>query len=255
MVTAARYDIGGLGHRHLASPLTAPGPLWALLLSGAATLQTIEGRSELTTGDAVWLDARTGFSLVGDASTEVAVADLRLVVAPYAVPSPLVVRDFATKHAAVAELVRSCPLDGRCRATGFETGYGTLIGAAMSESWLEDKAAGEAANDPVVARVLDAVVAEPACGWTVESLAALVHLSRSALNARFQKALGRSPARMLRDVRMSEARQLLSSSGLSVETVAARCGYGSTAAFSRAFAAEHGVSPQSWRDTSRAQRA
>jgi AraC-like DNA-binding protein len=247
----ALYDIGGLQHRELdvKASLGAPGPLWFLVLSGATTLKTSVGSTDLGPGDAAWLDSRTGFTVMTATGAELAMADLRVVVAAHSIPSPLVVHDFASRHPGVAELVRSCPLDGHCRASAFGAGYGTLIGAAMTDSWHEDAGAypdgGEA--DPLVTRVLEAVVADPAGDWSVESLAGLAHLSRSALNARFQKTLGRSPIRMLRDVRMGEARQLLTDRGLSVERIASRCGYSSIAAFSRAFTSEHGLSPQSWR--------
>jgi AraC-like DNA-binding protein len=161
----------------------------------------------------------------------------------------MVIRGFAARHAGVAELVRGCPLDGACRASVFADGYGNLVGAAMTDSWLADQGTDSQTADPLVTRVLQAVVDDPAYKWSVESLASLVHLSRSALSARFQKALGRSPVRMLREVRMGVARKLLSDLSLPVEAVASRCGYGSIAAFSRAFAAEHGLSPQSWRAT------
>ncbi|GAA1121347.1 hypothetical protein GCM10009630_18960 [Kribbella jejuensis] len=224
--------------------MRVPGPVWFLVLSGTAYLETARGVTALAAGDAVWVDARTAFVVDGDA--ELALGDLRAVVAAGPVPSPLVVRGFADRHPGVAELVRSCPLDGACRGSVFAEGYGTLIGAAMTDSF-NDQGAPDEDGDPLVARVLDAVLADPAQKWSVESLAGLVHLSRSALSARFQKAVGRSPVRMLREVRMGEARRLLSEPGLPVEAVAVRCGYGSIAAFSRAFAADHGLSPQAWR--------
>ncbi|MGZ0153012.1 helix-turn-helix transcriptional regulator [Kribbella sp. WER1] len=245
--TAARFDLGRLTHEVIGAggSLSVPGPAWFLLLDGAAYLETASGRTALVVGDAVWVDARTAFAVASDGGAKLAVGDLRVIVATQPVPSPLLVRGFAAQHAGVADLVRGCPLDGVCRASVFADGYGTLIGAAMTDSWLHDR--GDEAGDPLVARVLDAVVADPGNKWSVESLASLVHLSRSALSARFQKALGRSPVRMLREVRMGEARRLLSDPRLPVEAVAARCGYGSIAAFSRAFAADHGYSPQSWR--------
>lgn len=244
----ARFDLTELTHRLLVgtASLNAPGPLWFLVLSGTATLGTAAGTTRLVAGDAAWLDSRTGFVVTAEGRAELAVADLRVAVATYPVPSPMVVRGFTARHAGVAELVRGCPLDGACRTSLFADGYGNLVGAAMTDSWLADQGA-ESHTDPLVSRVLEAVIADPANKWSVESLASLVHLSRSALSARFQKALGRSPVRMLREVRMGAARELLSDRSLPVEAVASRCGYGSIAAFSRAFAAEHGLSPQSWR--------
>ncbi|WP_130385278.1 AraC family transcriptional regulator [Kribbella sp. VKM Ac-2569] len=246
--TTARFDLSELTHRLLVgtASLSSPGPLWFLVLSGTANLGTAAGTTQLAPGDAAWLDSRTGFAVTTDARAKLAVADLRVAVATYPVPSPMVIRGFAARHAGVAELVRGCPLDGACRASVFADGYGNLVGAAMTDSWLADQGS-ETHTDPLVTRVLEAVIADPANKWSVESLAGLVHLSRSALSARFQKALGRSPVRMLREVRMGAARDLLSDRSLPVEAVASRCGYGSIAAFSRAFAAEHGLSPQSWR--------
>lgn len=243
----ARFDLSELTHRLLVgtASLASPGPLWFLVLSGTANLATAAGTTHLAPGDAAWLDSRTGFVVTTDARAELAVADLR-AVATYPVPSPMVIRGFAARHAGVAELVRGCPLDGACRASLFADGYGNLVGAAMTDSWLADQGS-DTHTDPLVTRVLEAVIADPANKWSVESLAGLVHLSRSALSARFQKALGRSPVRMLREVRMGAARNLLSDLSLPVEAVASRCGYGSIAAFSRAFAAEHGLSPQSWK--------
>ncbi|HZX01422.1 AraC family transcriptional regulator [Kribbella sp.] len=247
--TAARFDLGELTHQWLgrSGSLSVPGPVWFLVLDGTAYLETAGGSTPVTVGDAVWVDGRTAFAVGSDGGAKLAVGDLRVVVATRAVPSPLVVRGFAERHAGVADLVKGCPLDGACRASVFADGYGTLIGAAMTESWQQDEGPVAEAGDPLVARVLEAVVADPANKWSVESLASLVHLSRSALSARFQKALGRSPVRVLREVRMGEARRLLSDPRLPVEAVASRCGYGSLAAFSRAFTADHGSSPQSWR--------
>jgi AraC-like DNA-binding protein len=245
----ARFDLGELTHRTItdSESLRVPGSSWFLVLSGMAHLETADGFTPLATGDAVWVDARTASAVATDAHAELAIGDLRVVVAAHAVPSPLVIREFAARHTGVADLVRTCPLDGACRASLFAEGYGALIGAAMTDSWLDDQGAADT-GDLLVKHVVDAVVADPANKWSVESLAALVHLSRSALSARFQKTLGRSPARMVREVRMGEARRLLAEPDITVEAVAARCGYGSLAAFSRAFAADHGTSPQSWRN-------
>ncbi|MEU4388154.1 AraC family transcriptional regulator [Promicromonospora sp. NPDC023805] len=102
-------------------------------------------------------------------------------------------------------------------------------------------------RDPVVAHVVAELAARPGEPWTLDEMAGLVHLSRSALTGRFRRATGHSPMRMLREVRMHRARTLLTVERLSVTQVAFEVGYGSVAAFSRAFAADHGVSPLAWR--------
>jgi AraC-like DNA-binding protein len=245
----ARYDVSEMLHQVLDGDavLRSPGPLWFLVLDGAARLRTPTGALTVGAGDAVWLDARTAFTVEAVRNSDLVVADLRVFGATHPMPSPLVVRNFRSRHPGVAELVRACPLDSGCRLSAFAEGYGALIGAAMTESWLTDQTVDPEAADPLVRRVLEAVSADPAGSWSVDSLASLVHLSRSALTARFQKALGRSPVRTLREVRMGHARELLRNRALPIEVVASRCGYGSLAAFSRAFTAEHGSSPQAWR--------
>jgi AraC-like DNA-binding protein len=95
--------------------------------------------------------------------------------------------------------------------------------------------------------VLAALAERPGEPWTLDRMAGLVHLSRSALTDRFRRTTGHSPMRMLREVRMNQARHLLTKQCLAVTRVAFEVGYGSVAAFSRAFTAEHGVSPLAWR--------
>jgi AraC-like DNA-binding protein len=178
------------------------------------------------------------------------VADLRLVVPPSPVPSPLVVRDFSARHHGVHELVRTCPLQAECRASAFAASYGGLIGASMVVAWLQDEGLGdEPASDPAVSTVVSALAADPADEWTVGRMARLVHLSRSALAERFRRELGRSPAQVLREIRMQQARRLLADDNRSVGEVGRAVGYGSSAAFSRAFSAHHRMAPQEWRAT------
>ncbi|MGI5189801.1 helix-turn-helix transcriptional regulator [Promicromonospora sp. CA-289599] len=102
-------------------------------------------------------------------------------------------------------------------------------------------------RDTAVAHVVAELVARPGEPWTLDEMAGLVHLSRSALTGRFRRATGHSPMRVLREVRMHRARTLLAVERLSVTRVAFEVGYGSVAAFSRAFAVDHGVSPLAWR--------
>lgn len=102
--------------------------------------------------------------------------------------------------------------------------------------------------DNAVATVVAAVTARPGEAWTVERMARLAHLSRSALGDRFRCSLGLGPSELLREVRMREARRLLRDPSRSVAHVAYAVGYGSTAAFSRAFSSHHGIGPQAWRD-------
>jgi len=255
----APWDLSALRHERLPTGAvlpTAPGPLWALVLDGVVTLEISGGLEPLHTGDAVLIDARTAYRLVGADDATLAVADLRLVVPPSPVPTLMVVRDFARRHYGVGELVRSCPLRAECAPTAFAASYGGLIGASMVAAWLEDQGQGSAAestsSDQAVAAVVAALAASPAEAWTVGRMARSVHLSRSALSERFRRELGRSPAQVLREIRMQQARRLLADEVRSVGEIGHAVGYGSLAAFSRAFSAHHRMAPQEWRVASAA---
>jgi AraC-like DNA-binding protein len=104
-------------------------------------------------------------------------------------------------------------------------------------------------RDPIVGRALALLHAEPAEPWTVDELAKRVAASRSLLAERFTHAIGQSPMRYLARWRLQLASELMRGGDLGVAEVAARVGYESEAAFSRAFKREHGVSPAQWRDS------
>jgi AraC-like DNA-binding protein len=219
--------------------------LWALVLAGAVTLETAGARSRVLPGDAVLVDARTAHRLVVEVEADLVHGDLWQAVPSVALPSPLIVRGFSDRQRGVVALVTACPLEVTCSQDLFSSSYAGLIGAAMSRLSQDD--ADGAAADPAVAHVLAELAARPEEPWTPDDMAGLVHLSRSALTERFRRATGHSPMRMLREVRMHRARTLLAVERLPVTRVAFQVGYGSVAAFSRAFAADHGVSPLAWR--------
>jgi len=104
-------------------------------------------------------------------------------------------------------------------------------------------------HDTHVGRVLQLMHADPAKGWTVESLAAEAAFSRAALAKKFVGLVGTSPMQYLAAWRMHLARSLLQESKLSVGEIAERVGYESEAAFNRAFNRLVGRPPASWRRT------
>lgn len=224
-----------------------------LLVDDGTVVVTAAGQSHLLrTGDAALVGAQVRHRLSTRDGAVLTRADLRAVAVGYPLANPLVVRDFVGRHGGVAELVRRCPLAGPCRPSAlFASGYASLLGAAMTASWLEDTGRGTEGPapvlDPAVAQVMTALVADPGRAWSVEAMAESVHLSRSALGERFRRSLGQSPSEALRDVRMRAARHLLAAGDRPVEQVAYAVGYGSGAAFSRAFTAMHGIGPQAWR--------
>ncbi|WUH91980.1 AraC family transcriptional regulator [Streptomyces sp. NBC_00433] len=238
------WDMVGVTVRRLAPGEKldgADGAIWALVLDGDARLETAAGAEELHAGDAFHVGAASAYRLIAPTGAEVAVSGLRAVPP---LPSPLVARDFAESNRGIVELVRICPLDPRNSRPLFAASYGGLIQAAMVQA-AADSARQDA--DPRLTALVSALDAHPGRPWTVESMARVAHLSRSSLGERFRRDFGRSPAQVLREVRMRHARELLAGTDRPVERIAFTVGYGSAAAFSRAFSAHHGSSPQAWR--------
>ena len=85
--------------------------------------------------------------------------------------------------------------------------------------------------------------ADPAQDWTIESLARVAALSRSAFYKRFRLALGMPPMEYLTAWRMALAKTYLDQEELGLEEIAGRVGYGSASAFSTAFTRFVGIPP------------
>ena len=77
--------------------------------------------------------------------------------------------------------------------------------------------------------------------WTVESLARLVGMSRSAFASEFKRVTGMTPFAKLTAARLAEAQRMLTGD-LPVGRIASAVGYQSVAAFSRAFRKHYGES-------------
>jgi AraC-like DNA-binding protein len=89
--------------------------------------------------------------------------------------------------------------------------------------------------------------------WTLESLAKIAGMSRSAFAARFKQKTGQTALDYLIRWRMHKAAHLLRHSGQSLHEIANRVGYQSDAAFNRVFKREIGVNPGEFRRTGRKQ--
>ncbi len=101
-------------------------------------------------------------------------------------------------------------------------------------------------QDTQVGRALRMLHGDPARSWTVDELARETGTSRSALALRFSELIGESPMHYLTEWRMHLARQILRENRLAIPEVAARVGYNSEAAFSRAFKRSAGLPPGAW---------
>ncbi|WP_322033863.1 helix-turn-helix transcriptional regulator [Paraburkholderia sp. J76] len=102
-------------------------------------------------------------------------------------------------------------------------------------------------RDPQIARAFADMTARPSAPHTVESLAQIACLSRSAFMARFSTALGQAPMQVLRDIRMRQAAVQLRAGDLPLDQVARNAGYASRGAFIRAFREIYGAAPAEYR--------
>jgi AraC-like DNA-binding protein len=108
------------------------------------------------------------------------------------------------------------------------------------------------ARDPIIGEALALLHNEPAHPWTVSDLARRIGLSRTRLAERFRHFLGESPMAYLAQWRLKLGAEILQSTQDSVAEVAAAVGYGSEAAFNRAFKREFDCPPAQFRRTRKA---
>jgi AraC-like DNA-binding protein len=104
-----------------------------------------------------------------------------------------------------------------------------------------------ALDDARLARAMDAILEHPEQPHTVESLADLAGMSRSAFAKAFHEAFERTPIDYVRDVRLRRGARLLHRGELSVSDIASRVGFASRSHFSLAFRGQFGCSPAKYR--------
>lgn len=97
--------------------------------------------------------------------------------------------------------------------------------------------------DPRLRRVLSALHREPQRDWSLEDMARLALMSRTAFAQRFAERVGTTPVQYLTRHRMTLAWRWLQDEYCSVKSLAGRLGYETEAAFRRAFKRVHGVGP------------
>jgi AraC-like DNA-binding protein len=108
-----------------------------------------------------------------------------------------------------------------------------------------------AAADPALGRCLTVIHEDPHRTWSVPALAKASGFSRSALAERFEAVLGTPPMRYVREWRLCLASVSLGTTSKAIAAIAEEAGYGTEAAFSRAFARAYGLPPATWRQSAR----
>lgn len=151
-------------------------------------------------------------------------------------------------------------LQQRAGFAGILARLADVVSAFIVRGWVEcgcGDATGwvQALRDPRLAKVILALHRDPGRNWSVAELAAEMGGSRSVFAERFLDVTGMTPLRYLTELRMRLAAQWIGRDREPIEAVAYRLGYGSLAAFSRAFKRTTGHTPGAVRasvDTERA---
>ncbi len=104
-----------------------------------------------------------------------------------------------------------------------------------------------AAADPQIGEAIANIHRTPQTPWTVEQLAILSGMSRSAFANRFTRLVGEPPLRYLSRWRMHKAIEMIRENRVTTAEIASLVGYESEAAFSKAFKKWTGQGPGAYR--------
>lgn len=110
-----------------------------------------------------------------------------------------------------------------------------------------------ALSDQRLGTALAAFHKNPAHPWTVDSLATAAALSRTGFSQRMQELAGMAPMQYVTQWRMRKAQKELETSQQPIALIAESVGYGSEAAFNRAFQKVLGITPARYRRQHRQQ--
>jgi len=105
-----------------------------------------------------------------------------------------------------------------------------------------------ALRDKQIGCAIALIYRDPVRDWTVASLAGAVGMSRSTFAARFTRLVGEPAMRHVARLKMQTALLWLKEEDVPLGELAARLGYDSEAAFSRAFKRYVGFPPAEWRN-------
>jgi AraC-like DNA-binding protein len=128
----------------------------------------------------------------------------------------------------------------RVGSAGILARLADVVAASIVRGWVEcgcGDATGwiEALRDPRLGRVIAALHREPGRNWTLADMAQEMGSSRSVFAKRFVEVTGVTPQRYVLALRMRLAEQWFRRDKLAIDTAARRFGFGSQAAFARAF--------------------
>lgn len=102
-----------------------------------------------------------------------------------------------------------------------------------------------------VKKVLDFIHQHPRSSFSSQELAQLAELKSSRFQQLFRQLTGTTPLQYATRFRLENACNLLLTTNLSIQDIAAECGYDDVFYFSRCFKKQHLISPKKYRETVR----
>src|SRR6201996_8733039 len=180
-------------------------------------------------------------ALIFSGCMEFDLGGMQLLVA--SMPEVMLVGTLLERYPELRTMLDATERESQTRRAGFAgilARLADVVSAFIVRGWVEcgcGDATGwvEALRDPRLGRIIAAFHREPGRDWTLSGLAAEMGSSRSVIAERFLKVTGTTPLRYLTELRMSLAADWISRERMPIEVAAHRLGYGSQAAFSRAF--------------------
>lgn len=106
-------------------------------------------------------------------------------------------------------------------------------------------------HDPLLARVFTVIEDRYHEGVSLSDVAHALHVTPGHLTTEVRRRTGRTVLEWITERRMTQARRLLTETGLPVGEIGQRVGYVDPAYFTRAFRRAHGMAPSKWRRASR----
>lgn len=274
--------------RHLAAPWSlyfppVKGAGFHVVLHGSCWLVPPAGPTvALGPGDVVFLHQGRGHGLSDDPATPLAAIEA-LDAPPDAAPGPATATllcgsyrlDQVRPHPLLRDLPDVVHLPARVgrhpslRATvellgselaaarpGTEAVVPALIDVLLFyilRTWIDEHAGvavgwPAALTTPGIAATLEAIHAEPARPWTVETLGRRAGMSRAVFARRFAALVGEPPLTYLTRWRLQRAKHLLRSTDLALNAISEQVGYISPFAFAKAFKRAYGTPPGRYRN-------
>jgi AraC-like DNA-binding protein len=165
----------------------------------------------------------------------------------------------AESHVQLQLLLQLLRYEAHAAGSGSELVIPRLVDSLLVyvvRAWLERQPVGAAGwfgalRDPAIAKALSLIHERPQSSWSVESLARAVAQSRATFARRFADMVGETPMVYLTRWRMCIATKLLAETELSLDEIAARVGYETAAAFSKAFRRSYELAPGQFRSRTR----